>query len=319
MSIKRKIKRATEELEPPVKSSELKAIKINNLSVKVTKDTTTYLYGISNSVNEVKIEPILISPTATFEMKGHENLKPGINKINIKVTQVIQEAIPETEENPGSEAVIEETEYKLLLYKGPQDALEISSLDEITGDNHYIYTTIESDSHKISKDTIKILSDNKKTLYFNVVNMYTGLLYQVKLPKFMVPKDYDLKLIQENPGDLTYSTNLPENTELTIYVGNQYEDGTGVQVYSYNEGEPYNLITAGVEVINGYITITTNEQKNYIITTSDLISNQSKADKLINTIKTVGVLIVVIALIILIVPKLTKKKNKTEESKEPLY
>ena len=41
--------------------------------------------------------------------------------------------------------------------------------------------------------------------------------------------------------------------------------------------------------------------------------------KLINTLKTVGVLIVVIALIILIVPKLTKKKNKIEESKEPLY
>lgn len=314
-----KINRSTEELEPPVKSSNLKAIKINNLSVKVTEDTTTYLYGISNIVDPVKIEPILVSPTATYEMTGHENLKAGINKIKIKVTQIIQEAVPETEEDLGSEAVIEETEYTLLLYKNPHDALEITSFDQITGDNHYIYTTIEQESHKISKDIIKTLSDNKKTLYFNVVNMYTGLLYQVKLPKFMVPKDYELKLLKEDPDSFTYNTNLPENTELTIFVGDQYEDGTGVQVYSYNDGEPYNLITAGVEVINGYVTITTNEQKNYIITTTDLIVNQTKMDKLINTIKTVGVFIVIIALIIFIVPKITKKKNKIEESKEPLY
>lgn len=314
-----KIIRSTEELEEQVQSSKLKAIKVNNLLVKVTEDKNNYLYGINKDINELNIEPVLVSPTATYEITGHNNLKDGINKINIKVTEVLQEAIPETENTPAQEAVKEETEYNLIVYKNPSNAVEINSFDQITGDNDYIYITMEEDSHIISKDIVEKLVNNKKTLYFNIVNMYTGLLYQVKLPQDMEIKDYDLKLNKISSGDITYSTNLPKDTLLTIYVGDQFQEGTGVQLYSYNDGEGYNLITAGVEVMDGYIKLETNGHKNYIITTSDLIPVEDNTSNIFNIIITIIVVVIIGALAAVVITKITKKKNKVEENNEPLY
>ena len=313
------ITRSTEEIEEPVQSSKLKSIKVNSLVVNVNEENTTYLYGISKEISELSIEPMLVSPTATYVITGNEKLKSGTNKILIKVTEVLKEAVPETEETPGEEAVLDETEYTLIVYKNPTDANEISSLDEITGDNNYVLTTIEQKTNIISKDKISLLATNKKTLYYNVVNMYNGLLYQVKLPTIMTPQDYDLSLTKLDSMDTTYRTNLPINTELTIYLDNQYADGDSVQVYSYDEEGSYTLVTAGLEVINGYITFTTNEQKHYVITTQDLIQVTSKADALINTIKTVLIVAVVGVMAAILLPKLLRKKRKEIESNEPLY
>lgn len=314
-----KITRSTEEIEEPVQSSKLKSIKVNSLLINVNEDSNTYLYGISKEISELSIEPILVSPTATYEITGNEKLKPGINKINIKVTQVIKEAIPETENTPAEEAVIEESTYTLLVYKNPTEAAEVDTLDTISGNNNIVYTTIDKNTHPVSKETIEALNKNNKVLYYNVVNMYNGLLYQIKLPTNIDIKDYDLKLKKLSSGDLTYNTNLPSNTEVTLYLENKYEEGSSVQVYSYDEDGVYTLVTAGLEITNGYITFNTNEQKNYIITTQDLILVTSKADALINTIKTVLIVAVIGILLIILVPKLLKKKSSVDESKEPLY
>lgn len=314
-----KIRRSTEDLEAPVQSSKLKAIRVNNLLVNVTENKTTYLYGISKDITDLNIEPITVSPTATYEISGHEKIKDGLNRVDIKIIQVLEDAVPATEDTPAKEAVIEETEYRLIVYKNPTNAIEINSFEHITGDNDYVYITMEEDTHLISKDIVEKLVNNNKTLYFNVVNMYTGLLYQVKLPQDMETKDYDLKLNKVSSGDITYSTNLPKDTLLTIYLGDQYQDGTGVQIYSYNEGESYNLITAGVEVMDGYIKIKTNGHKNYIITTRDLIPVEDKTSNMFNTIITIAVIGVIGALAAMIIPKITKKKNKGTENNEPLY
>jgi hypothetical protein len=132
-------------------------------------------------------------------------------------------------------------------------------------------------------------------------------------------KDYDLKLNKISSGDITYSTNLPKDTLLTIYVGDQFQEGTGVQLYSYNDGEGYNLITAGVEVMDGYIKIETNGHKNYIITTSDLIPVEDNTSNIFNIIITIIVVVIIGALAAVVIPKITKKKNKVEENNEPLY
>ncbi len=241
------------------------------------------------------------------------------NIITIKVTQVLEEAIPETETTEAVEAVTEETTYTLVVYKNPINTTEISNFNEITGDNDYVLSTLDQGNHTIPKDIITILTDNKKTLYYNVINMYNGLLYQVKLPSNITPSDINLQLTKVDSGYIEYSSNLPNNTELTIYLEQNYEDGESVQIYAYNEGEEYDLVTAGLEVKNGYISFKTNGKTNYIITTADLIVTKSEADKLINIIKKVLIITAVLILIIILVPKLLKKKTKTEETKEPLY
>lgn len=312
------ITRSTEEIEGPVKSSKLKLLTVNSLVLNVSEENTLFLYGISNNIDSLNITPVTESTTATINITGNENLKVGTNKIDIKVTQVLEDAIPPTEEDPeGQEAVIEETTYTLIVYKNPNDATEIDSLEKINGSHNYIYTTVEQNSHIISKDKIKLLVENKKHLYFNIVNMYNGLLYQVKLPTDMEIKDYNLKLTRLDGGDITYSTDLPSNTEITLYLEN-YESGSSVQVYSYNEGGTYNLITAGLEVKDGYITFSTNGDTHYTLTTRDLIRIENNVDNIISIIKVVLIGLSIGIIAILVIPRLTKK-NKEQDYQEPLY
>lgn len=312
------ITRSTEEIQGPVISSKLKLLTVNGLVLNVSEENKLFLYGVSNNINKLNITPVTESNTATVKITGNENLKVGINKIDITVTQILEEAIPPTEEDEGKEAVVEETTYTLIVYKNPNNATEIDSLDKINGTNNYIYTTIDQNSHIINKDIISILVNNKKHLYYNVVNMYNGLLYQIKLPTDMEIKDYNLKLNKQGSGDITYTTDLPSNTEITVYLDGKYQEGNSVQVYSYNEGGTYNLITAGLEVNEGYITFITNGDANYIITTRDLIKIESNTDKIISLIKAVLIGLAIGVIAILVIPRLTKKKTK-QDYQEPLY
>lgn len=313
-----KITRSTEELQGQVLSSKLRMLKVNSLVLNLSEDNQTYLYGINKVISSLSIVAITESNTATVEITGNEKLKPGINKIEIKVTQILKEGIPATETTPAVEPELEETTYTLLVYKNP-NATEISSLEDITGEDNYVFSTIESSNHVLSKDKVEILVKNKKTLYYNVVNMYNGLLYQVKLPTEMELSNLNLKVNKTTNGDLTYSTNLPSNTELTIYLEDKFQSGSSVQIYSYNEGGTYTLVTAGLEVENGYINFLTNGDTHYVITTRDLIQVESNADKIISLIKVVLIGGGISLLAILIIPKLTKKKRKEEEKNEPLY
>ena len=313
------VTRSTEELEEQVLSSKLKLLTVNGLVMNVSsEENKPFLYGISNKQNTLNINTVTESKTATVKITGNENLKVGTNKIDITVTQVLEEAIPPTEEDEGKEAVIEETTYTLIVYKNPNNTTEIDSLDKIDNSNNYIYSTVDQNSHLVTKDKIEQLVNGKKHLYYNVVNMYNGLIYQVKLPTDMEIKDYNLKLNKQGTGEITYTTELPANTELTIYLDGKYQDGNSVQVYSYNEGGTYNLITAGLEVEEGYLTFITNGDTNYVITTRDLIKIESNTDKIISLVKSVLIGLAIGIVAILIIPRLTKKKKK-QDYQEPLY
>ncbi len=313
------ITRSTEEIQGPVISSKLKMLKVNGLVLNVSEENKLFLYGISNKINELTIDAITESDTATVEIIGNKNLKPGINKVDIKVTQILKEGIPATEDTPAVEPEVEETIYTLLVYKNPNNTTEIDSLDKITGESNYVFSTIDNNNHIISKDKIELLVNNKKHLYYNVVDMYNGLLYQVKLPTDMDISNKNLKINKLSSGDFTYNTNLPANTELTIYLEQKYQSGSNVQIYSYNEGGTYNLVTAGLEVEEGYVTFTTNGDTNYVITTRDLIKVESDSDKIISLIQAVLIGGGISLLAILIIPKVLNKKRKEQEKNEPLY
>lgn len=312
------ITRSTEEIQGPVLSSKLKLLKVNGLVLNISEENKPFLYGISNKLSKLKIETVTESDTATVEIAGNDKLKFGSNIVTIKVTQVMVEGKPATETTEEVPPVTEETIYTLIVYKNPNNTTEISSLDEITGKENNIFSTIEQDNHIVPKDKIELMVKNSKNLYYNVVNMYNGLLYQVKLPTSMELKDYNLKITKIDAFDLTYKTELPTDTELTLYLGDNYQTGSSVQIYSYNEGESYNLITAGLEVENGYITLQTNGDTHYVITTRDLIQIESDTDKIISLIKIIGIGGGIGLVAIIIIPKILKKKSK-KQNNEPLY
>lgn len=305
------ITRSNEELPKIEKSSKLISLKVNNLVLDLSEEKTTFLYGIGKEYSALTINATPESSTAKVNITGNENLKPGINLITIAVTEVMDSTTdPVTEEK---------TEYNLIVYKFPNDATLIKDFTSITGLENYVYNTTTSTNNIVSSDIITKLKNNNSKLCYNVVNMTNGLLSQVVLSNNLPDSEVDVTITKISTSPLTYKINVPKDTEITLYLEGIYSSGTNVKIYSYDESGEYTLLTAGIKVNEGYITFSTNGQPNYVITTNDLIKEQSEFDKMISKYKIVIIGIVVGIIAIILIGHIISKRNKEKESNEPLY
>lgn len=301
------ITRSNEELQTVKKSSKLLSLKINNLVLDLSDNKTTFLYGIGKEFSELSIDAVTESATATKEIIGNEKLKPGFNVITIKVTEKLDEENSET------------TEYKIIVYKNPANATVIKDLNNANGQTDVVYSTTSTNSNVIPETLVTELKNNNTKLYYNIVNMSNGLLYQFVLKENLPDTQLDVGITKLNETPLTYQVNLPAGTEITAYVEDSYSNDTDVKIYSYNKDYEYTLVTAGVKVQNGYITFTTNGQNNYIITTSNLIEEQSQFDKLLKKYMGIIIGVIVVLIAIIVISVIINKKNKEKETNEPLY
>lgn len=303
-----KINRSNEELQTITSSSKLLSLKVNGLVLDLSNNQTSFLYGINKDVTSLNLQTVTESTTAKVEIIGNENLKDGINPITIKVTE------PETETTPE-----EVTEYLITVYKNPQNASVVKDISNIKGTSDYVYSTTKNTNNIVPSATIKTLKNNNTKLYYNTVNMTNGLLTQVVLQNNLPDTDVDATITQLEGSLLTYNINIPANNEVTIYIEDYYATGTSVRIYSYDEAGQYTLITDGVSVKNGYLTFITNEQKNYVITTSDLMPQQSPIDKILSKYKMHIIGAIVGFIVIVTIISIVNKKREEKELNEPLY
>jgi len=306
------VNRSTEELEKVIVSSKLKTLKVNGLSLDLSNDKTNFLVGVKKEVINLPIEAIGESTSADIEITGDKNLQEGLNVVKVKVVEVLQEA---TEEEEAEEDI---TEYKIVVYKNPDNAELITDLKNINTNKDLVYNSSLISNHKIPSSVIKYLNNNH-VLYYNVVNMYSGLLYQIKLPKNIEVKDYDAGFIQDKDDSYTYNTSLPKDTEVLMYIGDLYEDETNIKIFSMNEDGKYNLVTDGIEVVNGYIEFKLNGDKTYVFTNRQLVKEQGPLDKIMSEYGSlIGTIIVIIVIVILYVIIISKHKAK-KALNEPSY
>lgn len=290
------VRRSEEEIQPDILSSKLTRLAIENYALDLSNDKNTFLYGVSSDKEEIKIDTVTESSTAKVEINGNTKLQAGPNVVEIKVTETNEEV----------------SEYKIIVYK-KVNALEIDNLSNISNNgNAMIYTRSENDNSIIDKDTMEILKNNNNLFYYDVDNMYNGLLYQLKFNSYNY-EEIDTKFIKDSDSDNTFKTSIPEGIEMQLYVGDLFDDNTVVKVYTYNERSNYKLLTDGVSVNFGYVTFKTNGDSNYVFTLQTLIKEQTGLEKFFNQYKMFifGVIFVVLILIILSVTK--KKKKKPEE------
>ncbi len=306
------INRSTEEIPKVIKSSKLKTIKVNGLVMDLSDNKTSWLYGIGKDNDKLTIDAKAESDTATIEIIGNENLKVGINAIKIKVSE-------QNEVVEGEEPTYDITEYSLIVYKNPTNATLINEINNNTFNGDIVFSTSENASHIIPSSTLRRLKDTKSKLYYNVVNLYNGILYQAIISENIQNSDLDVSFKKVSDNLLTYETNIPEGTEMLVYLENLFLDGANVKIYTYNETGKYTLLTDGITVQNGYISFVTNGEKNYVITTSTLIEEKSPLDQLLAKYKNyilggIGAFVIALILIILIIKKIKQKTNKG-----PLY
>ena len=132
-------------------------------------------------------------------------------------------------------------------------------------------------------------------------------------------EDLDISFTKKEGNTLSYTTKIPANNEILLYLEGKYKDGSIVRVYSYEKQGKYTLITDGIKVSNGYITFTTNGESNYIVTTNELIKEESTITKFFNEIKIYLIIGIIALIIIFILISKINKKRKIKESNEPLY
>lgn len=295
------ILRVDYEIQQDIESNELLSLSINGLVFDMTTKQKTYLYGVSKEAQALEINAVPISKTAKVEITGNEKLKTGFNVISIKVT--------ETNETTS--------EYKIIAYKSPTSATQIQDLNNLNiPDPNLVINVSENANHKLNKEQINIIKNYDKKIYYNVVNIYNGIKYQIKIDKNINVEELDLNIKQTNSAPLTYNSNLPSGLEVTMYIGDNFADKTSLRIYTFDGSGNYKLLTEGVAVTNGYITFNTSDTTNYIFTTGTLGVEPKKDNSLYIII---GVTVVVIILVI-ILPKLKKKDKKNDVNEnEPLY
>ena len=182
-----------------------------------------------------------------------------------------------------------------------------------------VFITSAAADHRVPADTVKYIANNNKTLYYNVVNIYNGLLYQAQISKNLNGLEIDASFKETEEGSNDYYTLLPEGTKVLLYVGETFTDETNVRIYTYSEGKKYKLLTDGLQVINGYIEFTLNGDTNYIITLKELIKEKGPIDLFFDRYGTIiGVSLFIIVIIVMYFVILNKYKEK-KAANEPSY
>lgn len=292
--------RSNEEIQSVSQSSKLRSLKVNNLSLDLNNDNKTFIYGVAKEYGTLNIEAIPESNTAIVDIIGNKNLVSGLNVINIKVTENNDES----------------TEYVIVVYKNPQDATIIQSFDNINFGSNLLYQS--TSPSVIPNDVIKLLRDSNHSLYYNVIDIYSGLLYQVILNNTVPEGDLDISFTKVEGSSNTYQTKLPKDVQVLLYLQKAFANDTIVKIYSYGENGAYSLITDGVKVNNGYINFTTDGNPYYVVTLEELIKHESAIEKFFNNFKFIIIGVIILIIVIIIILKKNKKSSKTPKN-EPLY
>lgn len=295
------ITRSTEELQENIESTLLSGLIIDNTTINLEENKFNYIYWTENNKDKLNIAPVTKSTSAKYKIEGNKDLKTGFNKITITIT--------DAKLNPQT--------YTITVYKQPKKTTiyntleELKEEDELTEDIYY--TTKEPTT--ISKDILDLLTKNKLKLYYNIENENKGLLFQMIIPYGKYTTDINPTITRSTTSPLTFNTELPADIPLMIYVGDIYGDNTDLKVYTYNEIGNYTDLTTSVKVVDGYVNITTNGQKNYVF------SGQTMTAKKFNIIDYLPFIIfgILILFLLIFIIKKNKKKKEIINSKEPLY
>ena len=295
------VTRSTEELQENVEGTRLSSLTINNINIPIVEDKLNYIYSIDNDITKLDIAPVTKSTSATYKIEGNKDLKTGFNTITITVSD--GELSPEV--------------YTIVVYKQPKKTIKYDSLEELKDaenlDTDIYYVTDKPTT--ISKEILDILYKNKLKLYYNIIDEQTGLLYQIVIPYAEYTTDLNPTITRSATSPLTFNTELPTGIPLTIYVGDIYGNDTDLKVYTYDEIGNYTDLTTSVKVVDGYVNITTNGQKNYVFSGQSMIAGSFN---IMNYIPYIIFGALILFLLIYIVRK-KKTKKDIKNSNEPLY
>lgn len=289
-----------------IPSTILTKLTYNGKTIKLLNNTYIYTIGVDSDVNKIDLGYQTNSSTTTYKIEGSQELESGFQTIKIIV----------------SDSKEPTRTYNLIIYKAPQGLQTFRSLENVTSlTSSIIINSNKYQDQIISKEIFNLLKNSRSTITYNVVNEYDGIIYSLNLNKNANYEDtLNLFLVKSSDDPLTYTTNIPANIDVTLYLENETLNNKQLYLYNYNkEKNTYTLINDKLENKNQYIKFTTDGSTEYIISETIIkneIKSSNKALILCTIFFVTGFLIAYISIIILKKMYKNKQKRKKEEEIE---
>ena len=297
---------------PLSKNNNLSSLVVDGCEIDFNKDVLQYKCEVENLVDSVVIVATAEDSKASVNIQQIDSLKVGNNEIKITVTAESedQKVYIVNVNRSGNLATITQDELKGALEHLPGD--EIAMLED----------------GRVSEASLRLIQDYGKTLYVNHVDENNQIRYVWKfsgkelttISEVKTHVEFDNETLSAIDG-LTNHTkgllvsfeanpNLPEHTEVGIYVGDRYEDGTLVQVYYHNRNEDkLELRFTDLVVEEGFVWLPVTHTSDYFVTVAKFVEPEN--DNNLWMITTLGLSALVIALLgYIIKTQLDKSKVK---------
>lgn len=279
-----------------IASTTLTSLKFNDKQIDLSSDSKIFLIGLDEYKDSIKLEYETSSNTTEYNVKGTDNLKEGINKITIEVT----------------DKKCKKVTYTIYVYVPAKEVVKsLEGIDKIN--SNIIYNSSQYKNQIISKDVVNLINKKDNQLTYNIVNDNNGLLYSFIFDKnSKLSKTLELKFIKVSDEPLKFVSNIPKNVQIKAHIDEAYKNGTKLKLYTYDQkNNKYILIKDNVKVENGYITFISDGSSEYILSTDGLKVKTTLKEWIIRFICIlVGALI---PILIYIIRKNFKKKEIKEE------
>jgi len=265
-------------------------------------DNKIYELTVLNNVDSIKIKAKLEDSKAKVAGDGEKKLEIGLNTFPITVT---------------SESGVA-NEYKINVTR--KDSYYLEDVNAIMNDqaidNIEIKLDVDAD---ITKETLDKVKESKKVVKFSYYNEDKKMLYNWSIDgkllqnteTFNTKVEFNLENIEEISKISNYaqglclnfkhSGNLPNGTKIKVYVGDDYQNDSLVNVYYYNkEANKLELIVKDINVVEGYIEFDIEHCSDYFVTKS-VIQQESNISNNIETNKNIFAVIALVELVLIMI------------------
>ena len=283
------------------KNNRIKDITIDGF--ELTKvDANNYTLTVGNDVDSINVNATAEDTKSKVSGTGVHELNIGENKIEIIVT---------------SESGLKN---KITITVNRKDAYYLDDLESALNNDKLgdINININNDSIITSEDLIKIKNSGKK-INFNYISedklLYTWIIDGTKIKntdELLTTILYESNNKKEiyklsNYADGLYisindKTNIPDGTKIKLYVGDKFDNGNIVNIYSYIKNNTnLELLINNLKVENGYIEFAIDKDSDYFITMSTITNSNKETNQKNTSTNTSKVLIITFIILLVIV------------------
>ncbi|MBQ9834361.1 MAG: hypothetical protein IJO33_04140 [Bacilli bacterium] len=298
------------------KNNNIKHLEVEGFNLNKI-DNKNYTLTVNNSISNIVVNGTPEDSKAKISGTGFHELIIGENNIEVIVTS-----------ESGAKN-------KINIKVIRKDGYYLEDLDSLlnNSDIEDINIIIVTDSI-ISSEQINKIKDSGKIVKFNYYDESKKLIYSWSVNGNKIKNSEEIlttiSYTSENSNEIAKLSNyadgifinlknknsLPAETIIKIYVGDKFEDGNVVNLYTYNKKEQFLLKNDKISVSGGYIEFNGESDSEYFVTMSNIESSNKEEESSINVFMIIAIieLIVIISLGIFIFIKLKSKKKDVDIS-----